>query len=522
MKSLLFSLLVLVLAIGSAPAQVPRTISYQGILCDAAGLPKPDATYTVTFRLYTAESGGNLLWSEQKNLATKRGLFATRLGDQVLFGPEITFGAQYWLSIQVGADAELDPRIPLSAVGNSFRAVRSESAAYADMAVRATRSDTAAYAAVAGSGGSNPWQTSGGDIYYTSGSVGVGIQIPSSDLHVVGLDGVLFEGTSNSGAIPKQGGGTRMMWYPKKGAFRAGDAHTTEWDDVNIGFHSVGMGASTKAVGISSVALGWFTTASGASSTALGQETVASGDYSTAMGLSSSASGNYSTAVGLSATASGDYSTAIGSALGASGNNSTALGYNVFAEKTGGFIIGDHSPGNPTRVNRDNEFVAVFAGGYTLYTTRDVNQGVYINGGTSGWTNISDRNKKENFRAIDGEALLSKIRSLPITEWNYKGGDSSVRYVGPVAQDFYEAFRLGGTDSLGINSICIDGVNMAAVQALERRTAELKEKTAELEIVKAELADLKARLHRVEAALTTSRDFTQGVLTVSDEDARER
>jgi predicted nuclease with TOPRIM domain len=43
-----------------------------------------------------------------------------------------------------------------------------------------------------------------------------------------------------------------------------------------------------------------------------------------------------------------------------------------------------------------------------------------------------------------------------------------------MAQDFYAAFQLNGTDSLGINSISIDGVNMAGVQALEKRTSEMK------------------------------------------------
>jgi hypothetical protein len=43
-----------------------------------------------------------------------------------------------------------------------------------------------------------------------------------------------------------------------------------------------------------------------------------------------------------------------------------------------------------------------------------------------------------------------------------------------MAQDFYGAFHLGGTDSLGINSISIDGVNMAGVKALEKRTREMK------------------------------------------------
>ncbi len=80
-----------------------------------------------------------------------------------------------------------------------------------------------------------------------------------------------------------------------------------------------------------------------------------------------------------------------------------------------------------------------------------------------------------------------KIRTLPITEWNYKGTDASIKYIGPVAQDFYSAFHLGGNDSLGINSLCIDGVNIAAIKALEKRTSEFN----------AALTDLKAEKEKV-------------------------
>jgi hypothetical protein len=112
-------------------AQIPRTISYQGVLCDATGKPKPDATYTLTFRFYDAASAGTVLWSEQKNLETKRGLFSTQLGDQVVFTTAVSFDRQYWLGIQVGTEPELSPRIPLSSVGNSFKAANADTANYA-------------------------------------------------------------------------------------------------------------------------------------------------------------------------------------------------------------------------------------------------------------------------------------------------------------------------------------------------------------------------------------------------------
>jgi hypothetical protein len=131
-----------------------------------------------------------------------------------------------------------------------------------------------------------------------------------------------------------------------------------------------------------------------------------------------------------------------------------------------------------------------------------------MNGGTSGWTNYCDRNRKENFRPVDGEQLLLRIRLLAIDEWNYKGTDPSIRYIGPVAQDFYAAFKLGGGDSLGINSICIDGVNIAAIQALEKRTAHLRETTSKLaslqqrvDGLEMENAALRSKLQAIEQAV---------------------
>jgi len=69
-------------------------------------------------------------------------------------------------------------------------------------------------------------------------------------------------GTFNSGsttiATPVIGAGTRMMWYAKKAAFRAGRAVGNDWDDANIGSYSMAMGYSAIAGGNNSVALGSF------------------------------------------------------------------------------------------------------------------------------------------------------------------------------------------------------------------------------------------------------------------------
>ena len=125
------SLLATILVLGAtfAQAQVPRTLSYQGVLTDTLGHPRPDGTYSFTFRLYATSSGGTAIWSETKTLSVSQGLFSTVLGDQV--PNNLPFDAPYWLSIQIASDPELSPRIPLTSVGYSLHALKADTALYA-------------------------------------------------------------------------------------------------------------------------------------------------------------------------------------------------------------------------------------------------------------------------------------------------------------------------------------------------------------------------------------------------------
>ncbi|NTW26134.1 MAG: hypothetical protein HGA37_15655, partial [Lentimicrobium sp.] len=133
-----------------------------------------------------------------------------------------------------------------------------------------------------------------------------------------GEGNVLFVGSNkstNQGNPPASGAGTRMMWYPDKGAFRAGNVSSDEWDKDSIGSGSVAFGFSNLAKGYCSFAMGLQTKATGGQSTALGNSTTASGSFSTAMGFSSTASGYYSTTIGMNNTASGSASITMGANL---------------------------------------------------------------------------------------------------------------------------------------------------------------------------------------------------------------
>ncbi len=116
------------------------------------------------------------------------------------------------------------------------------------------------------------------------------------------------------------------------------------------------------------------------------------------------------------------------------------------------------------------------------------------------YTFTSDRNKKENFQPIEGEEVLTRIRGLSLTSWNYIGQDSKqFRHYGPMAQDFFAAFGRDAYGAIGtpttITSGDLDGILMVAAQALERRTAEQEKEIAAL---RGENADIGARLAALE------------------------
>lgn len=87
-------------------------IAFQGrLLSPGTGVPKPDATYPVVFRIYTTFNApaSNAVWSESKNVSTVRGVFSTMLGDTAALQPSIFNGQDLWLGMTVNGE-ELAPR----------------------------------------------------------------------------------------------------------------------------------------------------------------------------------------------------------------------------------------------------------------------------------------------------------------------------------------------------------------------------------------------------------------------------
>ena len=148
----------------------------------------------------------------------------------------------------------------------------------------------------------------------------------------------------------------RMFFDKSKGAFRAGGATSTQWNDTAVGINSFATGLDNIASGSYSVAMGRSNSVGGSYSVAMGRSNSVGGEYSTATGtfnIVSSAGNfsfaagatnylmsNYTVAFGTNNTLVADLAIALGQANMASGANSIALGQSNLASGANSIALG--------------------------------------------------------------------------------------------------------------------------------------------------------------------------------------
>ena len=196
----------------------------------------------------------------------------------------------------------------------------------------------------------------------------------------------------------------------------------------------------------------------------------------------------------------GDNNFAWGASAFAAGHNAKAVHNYAFVWADGG--ISDFSSFGA------NSFSVRATGGTRFYSGAAT--GVELAAGSGGWSSLSDRNAKENVQPVDSRALLDKLAALPMGTWNYKEQDSSIRHIGPMAQDFRAAFGVG-EDERHINTVDADGVALAAIQGLNEKVedgmqrAEGRNRKSEERIQKleAENAELKNAVNELQELVQT-------------------
>jgi hypothetical protein len=315
-------LLAVVAAATELHAEIPRTLTYQGVFTDTLGSPRPDGLYTFTFRLYETSSGGTAIWTEVKDVQIERGLFSTTLGDAVPFGSSVAFDRPYWLGVEPGTEPELTPRIPLSAAAYSMRAARSDTAQYA-LAIASNATASARDGALADS---SSWSL--------TGNAGT-------------MAGINFVGTTDAQAFDIRTNNLLRTRITTKGQL---ETHNTG-QSVFLG---EGAGANDDLTINQNTFVGYqagFFNTTGFANAANGRVALLSnttGSYNTASGvqaLLSNTAGNYNTASGFQAlhyNVAGSNATAVGTRAMFNANNTAtpftndnvAVGYEALRGST--------------------------------------------------------------------------------------------------------------------------------------------------------------------------------------------
>jgi Chaperone of endosialidase len=237
-----------------------------------------------------------------------------------------------------------------------------------------------------------------------NGKTGIGTTNPVARLHVADSS-VVFTGSTTLPATsvdpPISGAGTRLMWYPDKAAFRAGNVGGNNWNKDSIGNYSFATGSNTKAKGIYS--------------TSFGNSTFATGNFSTSMGSSTTAIGGVSTSMGSGTIAIGSASTSMGSSTIAKYNNSLVIGTNNDTISYGFNRLFEIGNGLPESL-RKNAMTVLENGNVGIATANPVNKlSVFGNANFTGNVGIGISSPLAGLHVVDNNVVFTGPTTLPAT-----------------------------------------------------------------------------------------------------------
>ncbi|MGA2680007.1 MAG: tail fiber domain-containing protein [Sedimentisphaerales bacterium] len=534
---ILFVLFAVVFCFGPVGLADPlgTAFTYQGRLIDAN--KAADGLYDFKFKLFDADSNGNKLgWdNNEMNIDVIDGYFTVLLDFGFVFN-----GNARWLEIGVRPGAQNDPNIYTTLSPRQ----QVTPVPYAIYTLGSTGfwqpngSGIFYNGGNVGIGRSTPY--TGLELYGTSDTNASTVQIVGN-----GVSTLLLGQNADGGVIRGQGGGNTLSFWTGGVSDMAAAGSGTERMRIdsagNVGIGTTNPSNKLDVAGDINAAsvykIGGYNVLSlGVCSIFVGPDTGTTGNYNSFVGYQagksningydntfsgaragySNTTGNDNVFIGEDAgcvNTTGAYNVYLGREAGSwniGGIGNTYLGaYAGQQNQTGsgnvfiGGSAGAHETGSNKLYIANNTPGALIYGDFSANTLGfgtttiqsghaiDTWTGAYLSTGGA-WTNNSSRNLKENITPVDARQVLEKLVSVPVSTWNYKIEDQCNRHVGPMAQDFYEAFGLNDSDT-SIATIDADGISLAAIQGLYQI---VKEENAAL---KKENEEIKARLAAMES-----------------------
>lgn len=249
MRILLFFLFMLSLP---AWSQAPHQFSFQGVTRDATGKVVANQSVKVRFTLHKTTANGPVFYQEEQVVTTGgSGVFVATVGTgTVLVG---YLYSRKWTDGPYFLQVELDP-----AGGNAYVDVGTSQLLSVPFALHAWESAS--------------WKHDD----------------PITQKGTLGQGETLFDNPNP---------GTRLIWYPRKGAFRAGGVDNDAWKELEIGNYSVAFGHNAKASRYGTAAIGDGAEALNDYAIALGRGTVIKDKYGVVLGSFNNTSGFVSNSI---------------------------------------------------------------------------------------------------------------------------------------------------------------------------------------------------------------------------------
>lgn len=173
-------------------AQVPETISYQGILTDNLGEVVPNGEYTILFKIYNSEESTTVLWQETHTTDVNNGIINVIMGS---INPlALPLDEAYWVGLTIGESEELVPRLMLNPTMYSLKSKSTEGIAdsVAVRSINGLKDDLKII------GGNNVEISSAGDSIVVSASLMLSGEITGDDI----------DSTTTISVAKLEGGGT--------------------------------------------------------------------------------------------------------------------------------------------------------------------------------------------------------------------------------------------------------------------------------------------------------------------------
>jgi len=423
-------------------------------------------------------------------------------------------GANFWTGVNTFSNGLSANGFPITNVGNPVNAGDAVNKAWVDASTVRFAPSTFQLS-VGDANGTFPLMWLRGGSTCCSGPGG---HTPA-DFKIFQNGSFVATGNLGIGVSPMQGKGYRTSWDSYKGAFRSGYADN-EWDDANVGFFSWAGGSNSTAVGLYALAFGDTNLAESTSSIVFGSGNQVKGAAGFSAGAGNRVCDTYGVALGNNAKSGGPYinGKCDPDTFNLRGLAAIAIGYNVTADQDhtmafgkfasnngflGTFIWSDGSAqqsADTFRNTANNEFAARATGGFRFRTNLGGTTGCNLPAGSGVFNCTSSRTTKQNFIFVDGNDVLSRLRKVPVSTWNYISEGNETRHMGPMAEDFYDAFKLGTSDkSIGVQDLT--GVSLAAIKALDERTSQLQQKQNELEQLRLKVSELESMNQAMEQRL---------------------